>query len=465
MTINIQMPDNLVLKPSIAVLGVGGAGGNAVNNMINAKLQGAKFFVANTDAQALEYSLVDEDKRIQLGPNTTSGLGAGAVPGVGQLAAEESIEEIMAHLQGSHMLFITAGMGGGTGTGAAPVIAKAAREHNILTVAVVTKPFNFEGSYRIKLAEQGLAELQKHVDTLIVIPNQNLFRIANEKTTFADAFKMADNVLHEGVRSITDLIINPGLINLDYADVKTIILNMGKSMMGTGEAEGEDRALLAAQQAISNPLLDQCSLKGARGVLINITGGADMTLFEVDAAAEAIRKEVDPDANIIIGSAFDQDLTGKLRIAVIATGIDAHNFSINEKQEKQSNTGIEQNTYIKIDKNNIDDNHADSQIFNNQVEDRLEQKIITNNIEQEDNVADEDLNHKFAQESDYKEQKNEEHTPSLGLFGRMANSVKMKVSYQEEQVQDKSKKLEEVGADLFDNSSYDIPAYTRRKNK
>ena len=322
MTINLSMPKAaLDLKPRITVIGVGGSGGNAVNNMIRAKLEGVEFVVANTDAQALAQTIAD--RRIQLGMGLTEGLGAGARPDVGRAAAEEAVPEILEHLQGSHMVFIAAGMGGGTGTGAAPVIARAAREQGILTVGVVTKPFHFEGQHRMRLAEAGIEELTKVVDTLIIVPNQNLFRIANERTTFADAFKMADDVLYSGVRGVTDLMIMPGLINLDFADIRTVMSEMGKAMMGTGEAEGENRALDAAHKAISNPLLDEVSMKGARGVLINITGGPDMTLFEVDEAANRIRDEVDPEANIIFGSTFDESLTGRMRVSVVATGIDA----------------------------------------------------------------------------------------------------------------------------------------------
>lgn len=320
MSINVHLPENIILKPCITVFGVGGAGCNAVNNMIGSGLVGAKFVVANTDAQSLEFSKAD--KKIQLGETITRGLGAGASPEIGRAAAEEAIEIIHEYLNGSNMIFITAGMGGGTGTGSAPVIAKAAREKGILTVGVVTKPFHFEGAHRMKLAEMGLGELQNFVDTLIVIPNQNLFRIANEKTTFADAFKMADDVLRDGVRSITDLMIMPGLINLDFADIRAIMSEMGKAMMGSGEAEGENRAIVAAEAAISNPLLDNSSMKGAQGVLINITGGSDMTLFEVDEAANRIREEVDQDANIIFGSAFNENLEGKIRVSVVATGIE-----------------------------------------------------------------------------------------------------------------------------------------------
>jgi len=322
MTLNISMPTpDHELKPRITVIGCGGAGGNAVNNMIRAKLEGVDFVVCNTDAQALTGSLAE--RRVQLGINITQGLGAGSRPDVGRAAAEEALADILEHVDGSHMAFIAAGMGGGTGTGAAPVIARACREQGILTVGVVTKPFHFEGHHRMRLAESGIDELAKVVDTLIIIPNQNLFRVANERTTFADAFKMADDVLYSGVRGVTDLMVMPGLINLDFADVRSVMAEMGKAMMGTGEAEGDNRALEAAQKAISNPLLDDVSMKGAKGVLINITGGVDLTLFEVDEAANRIRDEVDPDAKIIFGSSLDESLNGRMRVSVVATGIDA----------------------------------------------------------------------------------------------------------------------------------------------
>jgi cell division protein FtsZ len=322
MSINLTVPDDNtpLLKPKLTVIGVGGAGGNAVNNMIRAQLEGVDFVVANTDAQSLVQS--GTERRIQLGARLTAGLGAGSRPDVGRGAAEESIDEIVAELDGAHMAFIAAGMGGGTGTGGAPVIARAAKEKGILTVGVVTKPFQFEGSHRMKQAEAGIEELEKYVDTLIVIPNQNLFRIANEKTTFADAFAMADEVLYSGVRGVTDLMVMPGLINLDFADIRSVMSEMGKAMMGTGEADGERRALDAAEAAIANPLLDDTSMKGAKGVLINITGGMDITLFEVDEAANRIRAEVDDDAYIIVGSAFDGELDGIMRVSVVATGID-----------------------------------------------------------------------------------------------------------------------------------------------
>ncbi|WP_293553092.1 cell division protein FtsZ [Parvibaculum sp.] len=320
MSIKLTVPQAKELKPRITVFGVGGAGGNAVNNMIEAGLDGVEFVVANTDAQAL--ALSSAERRIQLGASITEGLGAGSRPEVGCAAAEEALDEIVEQIHGAHMVFITAGMGGGTGTGAAPVIARAAREQGILTVGVVTKPFQFEGSRRMRLAEEGIRDLQQYVDTLIIIPNQNLFRVANENTTFADAFAMADQVLHSGVAGITDLMMKPGLINLDFADVRTVMNEMGKAMMGTGEASGEKRAIEAAEAAISNPLLDEVSMKGARGVLINITGGMDLTLYEVDEAANRIRSEVDPDANIIVGSTFDPALDGHMRVSVVATGID-----------------------------------------------------------------------------------------------------------------------------------------------
>src|SRR5262245_27829667 len=325
MTINFRAPEVTELKPRITVLGVGGAGGNAVNNMITAKLEGVSFVVANTDAQALHQSKAS--RKIQLGAKLTEGLGAGAKPEVGRGAAEESIEEILEHLSGSHMVFVTAGMGGGTGTGAAPVIARAVRELGVLTVGVVTKPFHFEGDKRMKAADRGIEELQNFVDTLIVIPNQNLFRVANERTTFAQAFSMADDVLHSGVRGITDLIVMPGLINRDFADIRTVMSEMGKAMMGTGEMEGEGRALRAAEAAISNPLLDDVSMKGARAVLVNVTGGPDLMLFEVDEAVNRIRAEVDCDANILFGSALLENMEGRVRVSVVATGIDAESCS------------------------------------------------------------------------------------------------------------------------------------------
>lgn len=333
MSLKINIPQPELLKPKITIFGVGGAGGNAINNMIRSNLEGVEFIAANTDAQALASSLAPN--LIQLGVSTTKGLGAGFFPDRGRAAAEENIQEIEKYLEGSNMVFIAAGMGGGTGTGAAPVIAKLAREREVLTVGVVTKPFHFEGKYRMETAEAGIEELKKYVDTLIIIPNQNLFRIANENTTFESAFKMADDVLHAGVRGVTDLITMPGLVNLDFADIRTIMTKMGKAMMGTGEAEGPNRAIAACEAAISNPLLDDISIKGAKGVLVNMTGGPDMTLFEADLAVNTIRKEVDSNANIIFGSAFNENMKGKIRISVVATGIDIDEYKKDLEKSKE----------------------------------------------------------------------------------------------------------------------------------
>ena len=321
MSINLTVPETPVtqLKPRIAVIGVGGGGSNAVNNMIAKKLSEVDFIVANTDSQSLERSTAS--KKIQLGLKITQGLGAGARPEVGQAAAEEAKEQLDQALEGFNMVFITAGMGGGTGSGAAPVVAKIAKEKGILTIGVVTKPFEFEGKKRMEIANQALAEFTKSVDSLLVIPNQNLFRIVDKNTTVPEAFVMVDNVLYSGVCSITDLILNPGLINLDFADIKSIMEDKGKAIMGTGEAEGENRARIAAEQALSNPLLDECSMKGAKGVLINVTGGDDMTLMEIDEAANIVKAEVDDDANIIFGSSLDSSITGKIRVSIVVTGI------------------------------------------------------------------------------------------------------------------------------------------------
>src|SRR4051794_40187731 len=345
MTINLKVPDVRELKPRITVFGVGGAGGNAVNNMIEAGLMGVDFVVANTDAQAL--TLSKAERIIQMGVQVTEGLGAGSQPEVGGAAAEEVIDEIRDHLNGVHMVFVTAGMGGGTGTGAAPVIARVAREAGILTVGVVTKPFHFEGTHRMRQAEAGIIELQKSVDTLIVIPNQNLFQVSTDRTTFADAFKMADQVLHAGVRSISDLIVVPGLINLDFADISTVMRDMGWAMMGAGEGQGETRAVDAAAAAISNPLLDAGSMRGARGVLINITGGSDMTLFEVERAADRIRDEADPEANIIFGSAFDESLSGRMRVSIVATGLDDAHVSRREDAYRGNGVGVQDGEHIR----------------------------------------------------------------------------------------------------------------------
>ncbi len=335
MTLNLTVTSQREeLKPRITVFGVGGAGGNAVNNMIDKNLEGVEFVVANTDAQALQQSRAHS--KIQMGLKVTEGLGAGARPTVGAAAAEETIEEIVDHLAGAHMCFITAGMGGGTGTGATPIIAQAARELGVLTVGVVTKPFQFEGNKRMRQAEEGIEALQRVVDTLIVIPNQNLFRLANERTTFTEAFALADDVLYQGVKGVTDLMVRPGLINLDFADVRAVMDEMGKAMMGTGEATGENRAVQAAEKAIANPLLDEISLHGAKGVLINITGGYDLTLFELDEAANIIREKVDPDANIIVGSTLDTNMEGTLRVSVVATGIDIKKANVEAPVARRS---------------------------------------------------------------------------------------------------------------------------------
>ena len=372
MTINISIQDVAHnLHPKITVLGVGGSGGNAVNNMINANLEGVDFLIANTDAQALQIS--NCPNKIQLGLNSTKGLGAGMRPDIGKQAAEEAIQDLSEKFEGSHMLFIAAGMGGGTGTGAAPVIAKLAREKGILTVGVVTKPFHFEGSQRMKLAEKGIEELQQYVDTLLTIPNQNLFRIANEKTTFSDAFKMADDVLYAGVRGVTDLMVQPGMINLDFSDIKTVMSEMGKAMMGTGEAQGEGRAIAAAEAAIANPLIDDVSLKGAKGLIINITGGKDITLYEVDEAANRIKQEIDEEANIIYGTTCDERLEGVVRVSIVATGIDANNISTKP---------IENFAPININNDIYKQNIEKSEITNDSntlQENKLEQEIILNN--------------------------------------------------------------------------------------
>ena len=419
MTINISLPDVAQnLHPKITVLGVGGSGGNAVNNMINSNLDGVDFLIANTDAQALQISKCPN--KIQLGLNTTRGLGAGMRPDIGKQAAEEAIQELNEKLEGSHMLFIAAGMGGGTGTGAAPVIAKLARERGILTVGVVTKPFHFEGSQRMKLAEKGIEEIQQHVDTLLTIPNQNLFRIANEKTTFADAFKMADDVLYLGVRGVTDLMVQPGMINLDFSDVKTVMSEMGKAMMGTGEASGEGRAIAAAEAAIANPLIDDVSLKGAKGLIINITGGKDITLYEVDEAANRIKQEVEEEANIIYGTTCDERLEGFVRVSIVATGIDVNSSVLPKSLETLSSISIDNSVYQKnetaeiLDKENIAVNeniHSSPNYSQSEIDDS-EYRSNLNNFESpsvndeitEDNqqiVGEEEIS------SDYRNEENE----------------------------------------------------------
>ncbi len=380
MTINISLQDVAQnLHPRITVLGVGGSGGNAINNMISANLEGVDFLIANTDAQALQISKCPN--KIQLGLNSTKGLGAGMRPDIGRQAAEEAIQDLSEKFDGSHMLFIAAGMGGGTGTGAAPVIAKLAREKGILTVGVVTKPFHFEGSQRMKLAEKGIEELQQYVDTLLTIPNQNLFRIANEKTTFSDAFKMADDVLYAGVRGVTDLMVQPGMINLDFSDIKTVMSEMGKAMMGTGEASGEGRAIAAAEAAIANPLIDDVSLKGAKGLIINITGGKDITLYEVDEAANRIKQEIDEDANIIYGTTCDDRLEGLVRVSIVATGIDANMNSIHSPMESFAKININNDIYKKSDDQINIENLTPSILPNNNFEEKTENDITNSEIE------------------------------------------------------------------------------------
>jgi cell division protein FtsZ len=443
------------LKPKITVIGIGGAGGNAVNNMIRYQLEGVDFIVGNTDAQALVHSLAPH--RIQLGLEITQGLGAGSRPDVGKAAAEESVAEVMSKIKGSHMVFITAGMGGGTGTGAAPVIAKAAREAGILTVGVVTKPFHFEGSHRMKSAERGIADLQQYVDTLIVIPNQNLFRVANERTTFADAFKMADDVLYSGVRGVTDLMIMPGLINLDFADIRSVMGEMGKAMMGTGEAEGENRAVEAAEAAISNPLLDDVSMRGARGVLINITGGYDMTLFEVDEAANRIRQEVDPDANIIFGSTFDEKMEGVIRVSVVATGIDAEMTQQRAAAIRASSNAIPD----VITSNTSEDNQEEA---SDPYDDEL--TATTQKTAEDAHQLHDEAEDDFAQERYV-----ESYRPvrKLSFFERLTGRHKAP-THPEDKVYEKqmpsrmkSKVKAEDDLNLDDSEELEIPAFLRRK--
>ncbi len=461
MALSISLPSSMDMIVKIGVFGVGGAGNNAVNNMIASNLEGVDFWAANTDAQALDYALTGN--RIQLGATSTKGLGAGSHPEVGKLAAEESLSDILSAMENLNMVFITAGMGGGTGTGAAPVIAKAAKEKNILTVGVVTKPFHFEGMRRMKVAELGLEEMQKYVDTLIVIPNQNLFRIANEKTTFADAFKLADNVLHSGVRGITDLITMPGLINLDFADIRTVMSEMGKAMMGTGEAEGENRATKASENAISNPLLDNSSMKGAQGVLINITGGTDMTLFEVDEAANRIREEVDSEANIIFGSAFNADLEGKIRVSVVATGIDAEHFMKKAKAEINSQKAetivtkpqqqVDTTSYATDPEANEDEVASTNNPFIapkpvEPEEFEFQNLVSENEAQLDDNDLSEDQKMAYEQTSDKSKE-----TKSFSLFSKVTSSFAQKPSSNDGKTQNQPLK-----EDLFD-----IPAFLRRK--
>ena len=409
MTLNITIPENINdTKPKISVIGIGGAGGNAVNTMISEKIENIDFIVANTDGQALSRSLTS--KQIQLGKTITLGLGAGSDAETGRKAAEESIEEIIAELSDVNMLFITTGMGGGTGSGAAPVIAKAAREKGILTVAVVTKPFDFEGKKRMDVAEKSLSLLKENVDTLIVIPNQNLFKIANEKTTFAEAFKMADDVLYQGICGITNLITNPGMINLDFADIKTVMANMGNAMMGTGESSGENRAKNAAQAALNNPLLDDTNIKGARSILLNIQGGPDMALFEVDEAASKIRNEVDENANIIFGSSIDNNLEGIIKVSVVATGInwnenqnhfedkidknqlisESENLDLEIKENENNKEAISIEDHIDIvEKSNVDQIDLESEI--NRLDIKKENEVKINEIDTNIVINDEEI--------------------------------------------------------------------------
>lgn len=446
-----QIIENENLGPKIVVIGVGGAGGNAVNNMIKSNLEGVNFVVANTDAQALKQSLTDESQRIQLGLSITQGLGAGSKPDVGKASAEESSEEILRFIEGANMVFITAGMGGGTGTGAAPVIAKLAREAGILTVGVVTKPFLFEGSHRAKSAEGGIEELQQYVDTLLIIPNQNLFRLANEGTTFSDAFKMADNVLYSGVRGVTDLMIMPGLINLDFADIRAIMSEMGKAMMGTGEAEGERRALDAAEAAISNPLLDDVSLQGARGILINITGGYDMTLYEVDEAANRIREEVDPDANIIFGSTFDDRLNGKLRVSVVATGIGAPQDNLFKPRDVSNIMG-----FSKQDLNKPLDESMFKINFQNQSTEPINNEKP--NVSNLSNSSSEQPKSGYERVIEKREQRRKQ-----SFFDRFSRS-KRKDDYEENEILSQPISSEKLVESNLDNSDeLDIPSCFRKK--
>lgn len=435
------------LKPRITVFGVGGAGGNAVNNMIRSKLEGVEFVVANTDAQALINSAAQN--RIQLGLGITRGLGAGARPDVGKAAAEEVIQDILVYLKNSDMVFITAGMGGGTGTGAAPVIARLAKENGILTVGVVTKPFHFEGTHRMRTAEKGIEDLQQYVDTLIIIPNQNLFRVATENTTFADAFKMADDVLRSGVQGVTDLMVMPGLINLDFSDIRTVMSEMGKAMMGTGESEGDHRALDAAEAAISNPLLDDVSMKGARGVLVNITGGYDMTLYEVDEAANRIREEVDQEANIIFGSTFDEKLNGKIRVSVVATGIDAAGMRM----------GKESTEKVQLTPNVVSSAFDSVMAAGEENEETKQQVTPTLNDEEKNEI---DVN--MVNTATVNTQK-QRHAPSL--FERLTGRAKY-VSPESEHVTSPTPKMQNsnvAGENIskkYSDDDLDIPAFLRR---
>ena len=492
MAINIRIPEHQELKPRILVFGIGGAGGNAVNNMMLKNLEGAEFIAANTDAQALQQS--NAHTKLQLGLKRTQGLGAGAKPEVGNDAALESTEQIDDILDGANLCFITAGMGGGTGTGAAPIVAELARQKGILTVGVVTKPFQFEGTTRMKQADEGISALQKVVDTLIVIPNQNLFRLATEKTTFTEAFSMADDVLYQGVKGVTDLMVKPGLINLDFADVRSVMDEMGKAMMGTGEASGEDRALQAAEKAIANPLLDEISLKGATGVLINVTGSNDMTLFEVDEAANRIRDEVDPEANIIVGSTFDSDLTGSIRVSVVATGIDVAEFS---KPKSQAVNELERSDRVQIDETNDQsylskDISMENEIKHEQsiidrdtlIEEKKELESITSNQAPTDFSHKENFEDSARSESEKQiEQPLNQATSEISLpsrkkdnepavsSGGLNNLIRRMTGFGEKREQEdnaatKSRLVEENEksiTDREDESKLEIPAFLRRQ--
>jgi len=464
-------------SPKIVVFGVGGAGGNAVNNMIQSQLQGVEFFACNTDAQALREA--EAPCKIQLGPNITQGLGAGSKPEVGRAAAEEIIGDLSDHLDEVNMVFITAGMGGGTGTGAAPVVAQAAREKGILTVGVVTKPFHFEGVHRMRSAEKGIEEMQKHVDTLLVIPNQNLFRVANERTTFSDAFKMADDVLHAGVRGVTDLMMMPGLINLDFADVRTVMSEMGKAMMGTGEATGENRAIDAAEAAISNPLLDDVSMRGAKGVLISITGGEDLTLYEVDEAANRVREEVDADANIIFGSTFNPELNGQIRVSVVATGIDAHELPKVKEPESQVPEDFFSNEENGLD---ILKGTEDESIFDE--EDIKDSEAASqNSLFSDDNDGGTYINTENKEEIHEEDQINSESIHSLETNKKPSFLSRLGLSFKKDTKHNSLEKNKKVApkfkmqqppmyeddmknseqASMENENNYDIPAYLRKK--
>ncbi|NCP62240.1 MAG: cell division protein FtsZ [Alphaproteobacteria bacterium] len=496
---SLKKTENKSLGPKITVIGVGGAGNNAVNNMIRYELQGVEYLACNTDAQHLSSSLVEEERRIQLGLDVTQGLGAGSHPEVGRAAAEESLDEVVRFLKGSNMVFITAGMGGGTGTGAAPVIAQAAREMGILTIGVVTRPFNFEGPHRTRMAESGISEMEQYVDTLIVIPNQNLFRIATDKTTFADAFKLADDVLYSGVRGVTDLMIMPGLVNLDFADVRAVMTEMGKAMMGTGEAKGENRAIVAAEAAISNPLLDDISMRGAKGVLINITGGMDMTLFEVDAAANRIREEIDADVtietNIIFGSTFDETLDGQMRVSVVATGIDSEAIKrrlaeLAVEKQKQESAQERVETQLSMDEDlamagqGIPDSYTDADDFaetqphSGSSYEFNAVKVGVNERQTELDPANDDARYgsiPLESSHTYDPHGSQKAPKKKGFLGRFMSTLTgnseepqetFRQGYASAKSDDVSTQEDCLTLDEFDNTDVqDIPAYLRRKSK